>query len=209
MLGTQAQVPAGDIAGIKADTALIKAETEKIDNATSDGLSGVDGSLSYSLKEAERHIHNRARWWGKVGGADETNAIAAGVDNPFVAVSGANAYGAAIPICGSADSPVPTGSGEVKFDFHKLLVTDLDSDTTPWLIRIIWGNGTSAAALGAEQYSEVMAMTNAVPGNRAGASPVEIIMPRIAVGSKVWAQVWNDTNLAEASFFWGCHGYAG
>jgi len=54
-----------------------------------------------------------------------------------------------------------------------------------------------------------MAMSNAVPGNRAGGSPVDVIMRREGVGIKLWVQVWNDTNGEELSFFWGAHGYAG
>lgn len=191
-----------------ADLAAILAEVEKIDNAASDGLAGVSNSLSYGIKELERHFHNRSRMWGAVAVPDETNAIEANVDRPFVAISGANTWGAAIPVCGTDDVPVPSVDN-AKFDLHKILVTDLDDDTTPWRIRFIWGTGTSADAITAEDWSENMVMSNAVPGNRAGGSPVLIMMRRVDVGSKVWCQVWNDTNAEELSFFWGAHGYSG
>ena len=60
-----------------------------------------------------------------------------------------------------------------------------------------------------KQWTEMMVMTNAVPGNRAGAAPADVIMRRENVGTKIWAQVWNDTNLEELSFFFGAHGYVG
>jgi hypothetical protein len=46
--------------------------------------------------EIERHIHNVERWWGALASPDETNAIEANVNRPFVAASGDNTWGAAI-----------------------------------------------------------------------------------------------------------------
>jgi len=182
-------------------------ETNKIDEAATDGLSGTSNSLAYRVEEIEKHLHSRGRFWGALAAPDETNAIEANVDRPFVAVSGNNTWGAAIPICGTDDVPIP--SGLVSFDAHRLLVVDLDDDTTPWRIRFIFGTGTSAAAISAEQWSEEMIESNAVPGNRAGGVPLNFQMMRIDIGVKMWCQVWNDTNLEELSFFWGAHGYAG
>lgn len=186
----------------------ISDETDKIDNAASDGLAGTAGSLSYGIRELERHFHNRERWWGATGAPTETNACEANVNRPFVAISGANTWGTAIPICGTSDTPVPSPDND-KYDAHRIIVTDLDDDTTPWRIRLIYGTGTSGDAITAGQWTEAMVMTNAVPGNRAGASPVDIIMRRVDVGTKLWCSVWNDTNLEELSFFFGVHGYSG
>lgn len=208
---------ASDIAAIKAVTDLlpdsgaltsISDETDKIDIAAADGLAGVDNSLGYMIKEIERHFHNRERWWGALAGPNETNAIESNVTRPFAATSGADTWGTAIPICGTADAPTPTPD-DAKFDCHRVEVTDLDDDTTPWKIRIIWGSGTSGDAITAGQWTEFPVMTNAVPGNRAGASPVDVIMRRVDTGTKLWAQAWNDTNGETLSFFWGAHGYSG
>ena len=185
--------------------ALVKAETDKIDGAATDGLLGVSNSLAYRVNELERHFHNVERWWGAVAAPDETNAIEANVNRPFVATSGNNTWGTAIPICGTGDNPVL--ATDTKYDIHRLLITDLDDDTSPWRVRIIWGTGTSGDAITADQWSEMMVMSNAVPGNRAGGSPVDVIMRRENVGVKLWVQVWNDTNGEELSFFWGAHGY--
>ena len=184
----------------------ISDETDKIDAAATDGLSGTANSLAYRVMELERHVHNRERWWGAVAVPDETNACEANVNRPFAATSGANTWGAAIPICGTADDPTP-GDGDTKFDAHRVLVTDLDDDTTPWRLRIIWGSGTSGDAISAGQWTEIMIMTNAVPGNRAGASPADVIMRRVDVGTKLWCSVWNDTGGEVLSLFFGTHGY--
>lgn len=213
---TQVEDVQTDVTAIKAVTDLlpndgaltdISDETEKIDSAVTDGLAGTSNSLAYRVHEIEKHVHSRGRWWGATGAPDETNAIAATVTVPFAATSGNDDWGTAIPVCGTGDTPVPTGL--VKFDAHRLLITDLDDDTTPWRIRFIYGTGTSAAAITAGQWSEEMIQSNAVPGNRAGGTPLDFQMPRIDVGTKMWAQAWNDTNGEVLSFFWGAHGYAG
>lgn len=204
-----------DVAGIETDVAAIlaaqtidSAEIQKIDSAPADGLAGTEDSVAYAIGELERHFHNRERWWGAVAAPDETNAIEANVNRPFVAVSGNNTWGTAIPICGTGDSPVPSPDN-AKFDVHRVLVTDLDDNTTPWRLRFIWGTGTSADAITAGQWTEIMVVTNAVPGNRAGGAPADKIMRRVDVGTKIWAQCWNVTNGDAISFFWGGHGYSG
>lgn len=157
------------------------------------------------LEELDQHFHNVSRAWGAVAAPDETNAIEANVDRPFVAISGADTWGAAVPILGTADNPALAGQDE--FDCRQILVIDLDDDTTPWRIRIIWGTGNSGDAITAEQWTEEMVQANAVPGNRAGASPVLIKMPHLDIGIKMWAQAWNDTDGEELSFFYQAHGY--
>lgn len=206
LLTLQADVTA--ISGETGDIAAIKAVTDVIPDAgamTSIAQESTLEDVESEVEEIEQHSHNVERWWGAVAVPDETNAIEANVGRPFAATSGADAWGAAIPICGTGDNPVLTAQTE--FDPHRLLVTDLDNDTTPWRIRFIWGSGTSGAAITAGQWSETMNITNAVPGNRAGGTAADIRMPIIAIGLKMWAQAWNDTAGEVLSFFWGAHGY--
>lgn len=192
----------------QADTAAILALATAIDAVTAlipDAGAMTSIAQQAFLAEFEQHFHNVERWWGAVGAPDETNAIDANVDTPFAATSGADAWGAAISILGTGDNPVLAGMDE--FDCREILITDLDSDTTPWRLRIIWGAGTSGDAITAGQWSERMIETNAVPGNRAGGVPVPFMMPHLDIGTKLWAQSWNDTGGEILSFFWGTHGY--
>lgn len=168
-------------------------------------LAGRLYRLKHEVDEIEQHNHNIERWWGAVAVPDETNAIEANVTRPFQATSGNDTWGTAIPICGAADNPVLTGQDE--FDAHRLIVCDLDDETDLWRVRIIWGTGTSAAAISADQWSEVPVIANAVPGNRAGGTPVDVRMPPVAIGTKLWAQSWNDTLNEVLQFQWGAHGY--
>ena len=190
--------------GPNAAETAVQAYTIKIDGAAVDGLLGVEDSLAYGVGELERHFHNRGRCWGATGAPDETNAIAATVAVPFVAVSGNNAWGTAIPICGTADDPTD-GLG-VKHDPHLVLVTDTDH-ATPYRFRIIYGTGTSAVAIGAGQWSETMFITSTGPFS--SGVPLDFIMRRVDVGAKLWVQVWCATNGSNVDFFWGTHPYEG
>ena len=187
-----------------SDLATILGYTQKIDALATDGLAGVSNSLAYRVHAIEKHLHSRARFWGSNGAATETNAIDANVDAPFVAVSGNDDWGTAIPICGTGDDP--TGLSYAKFDPHLILVTDTDH-TTPYRFRIIYGEGTSAAAISANQWSEEMIITSGGPFG--GGTPLQFQAPRVTVGWKLWVQVWNATNGSNVDFFWGCHPYVG
>jgi len=179
----------------------------KIDESAADGLGGaVEDSLAYLVEEIDRHFHVRERWWGAAETPSETNAIDVNVNRPFVAISGNNVWGTAIPILGTGDD---VGIGDDPyFDPHRVLFVDFNGNATAWRVRFIWGTGTSADAITAGQWSEIMVI-NAVAGPFAVGVPSEIKHVRIAVGLKMWAQVWNVTNVAELDFFYGTHSYEG
>ena len=176
----------------------------KVDQAATNGLAGVSNSLAYRVHEIEKHHHGSEFWWGSDGSPDETTAIAATVSVPFVAVSGDNTWGTAIPIMGTND--IPANAGDVRYDAHRLLVVDT-GHTTPYRLRFVWGSGTSANAISAGQWTEIMFLASGGPFD-AGV-PVNIQMPRGTIGQKLWCQVWSATNLSEVDFYYGVHGYAG
>ena len=199
-------MPAGAAMALEATAQLIKAVTDLIPDAgamTSIAQESTLEDVEDEVEEVGQHVHNVVRWWGATGAPNETNAIADTVTVPFVAISGNDTWGTAIPIKGTADNPVLTGMTE--FDPNELLVVDTDH-TTPYKMRIIFGNGTSADAITAGQCSEVMFITAAGPFS--SGVPVTVKMPQIViVGWKLWAQVWNATNLSNVDFFWDAHGY--
>lgn len=162
-------------------------------------------NVEEEVEEIDQHSHNIERWWGAVALPSETNAIEANVDRPFQAISGNDTWGTAIPICGTAD--VPVLATMTTFDAHRIIVCDLDDQIDLWRLRIIWGTGTSAAAISADQWSEVPVIAATTPGTRAGGVPVDVRMPPVAVGTKLWAQSWNDTLAEVLQFQWGAHGY--
>ena len=189
------------------DIAAVKAVTDAIPDAgamTSIAQEATLADVEEEVVEIDDHIHNVARAWGALGGGgpDETNAILQTVTSPFVAVSGNDTWGVAIPICGTADTPVHTGA--THFDPHQVLVTDTDH-ATPYLLRFIYGAGTSGDAIAAEQCSEIMFITATGPFS-AGVEE-DVKMPVLTIGTKLWAQVWNATTGSEVDFYWKAHGY--
>lgn len=182
--------------------------TAKIDGAPTEGLSGAMDSLAYRIEEIEKHHHNVERWLGKKTVQTATE-WAADTLTPFQAISGANTYGAdpddEAQVFGTADTPI---NGDVKFDPFRILVINLSEDTV-WKLRMVYGSGTMAAAITAEQFSEIM-VVNQVAGSKSGGLPVRFRMPRLNSGvDQVWLQAWNATDNATCDFFAGTHGYIG
>lgn len=71
-------------------------EINKIDKKTTDGLSGVNNSLSYRVEEIEKHFHGREKWFGLAASpsgethrADRMN----GAILPFQLEAGDSAFG--------------------------------------------------------------------------------------------------------------------
>jgi hypothetical protein len=183
-------------------------ETVKIDKGTVSGLLGVNNSLAYKVHEIEKHFHNQEMWIGKNGAQADNIWAALNVLTPYGAISGASTWGADANDEALVWGTANTSGALVKMDFHRFLITDLSVDT-PYIFRIIYGSGTMADAITAVQYSTVMVQNNPT-GNKAGGSPIDIMMPRITIGTdKVWVQVMCATNNATASFFCGGHGYVG
>ena len=68
--------------------ALVKAETDKIDNLATDGLSGVNGSLAHGVSEIEHHLHHAQETYGNVDGIATHN-----IPIKFTVTGGDNAWG--------------------------------------------------------------------------------------------------------------------
>ena len=151
----------------------------------------------------EEHIHNRERWFGKSSDQSGDNwALEAGL-TPYQAISGNGAFGSdtndEAKVIGTDDTP--TISGKLTFDFHRIMV-ESSSKATSWVLRIIYGLETMAAAEQAGQYTDVM-VTEARKG-----SPIEVIMPRTTCDfCKVWVRAKNASDNATIEFFVGIHEY--
>lgn len=195
------------IAVVDANVDQIEGYTEKIDDAVADGAAGTVNSLAYHIGRHDQHFHVRERWLG-IQSPQTATDWALDTLSPFQAISGNNAYGAdandEAQVLGTADTPIITGM--TLFDLHRILVVDMSS-ATPYKLRLVWGTGTMADAITAEQYSEVMVVTDVAIGPPSSGAPFEVKMPRLAMDIKVWCQCWNATNDADISFLVGVHEY--
>jgi hypothetical protein len=145
--------------------------------------------------EIENHLHNTEKWIG--ASATEDNLTG------YQCISGNNAFGAEVLLLDIANTPIE--AGKTKFDLHRVVPVAV-SVATAYLLRIVWGSGTFAAAITARQYTTVPFMGTGLGSNISGAAS-EVICKRIPAGYKVWAQIKNATNLATMNFLIGIHEY--
>lgn len=158
--------------------------------------------------EIEHHLHNIEYWAGLNPAPTATVWATIPSIAPYRAISGNNDWGTdandEANVLGSADTPVQ--AGRYRFDLHRILITTQNS-ITPWMLRIIWGTTTMAAAIAANQFTCFAEVTNIALGGIGGGVPAAIMMPRQAVGTQIWIQAWNATNNATIDFLVGFHEY--
>lgn len=181
---------------VDTEIGLIKAKTDNLPVNTSTELT----SILEEAEESAEHFHNIERWFGKKA---VPNAGVNEMDNvltPFQIDSGNNAYGTAICIIGSSNTPVR--AGKTLFDLHKLLIVNTERTGEVYKIRLSWGTD-EATAIAAGNYCTTMIY----PAATLRQTPQEIKMPRIAVGTKVWANCWCANNTGTIDFYLGLHEY--
>jgi len=182
----------------------------KLDGLATNGLLGVEDSLAYRIHGIEKHFHNKERCFGESANQSGNDWALEDSLTTYQAISGNGAYGAdgndEAKIWGTDDTTPVTG--DIKFDFRQILVVSLSVDT-PYILRTVWGTGTMADAITAEQYSTIM-VQNIVAGSKANGSEITIMTPRLIYGTdKVWMQAKCGTDNATADFLITIHGYAG
>lgn len=184
--------------------------TNKIDDVATSGLAGVSNSLAYRVHEIEKHFHNYCKWFGisasQAGNDWALSVSAAGMRNPYVAISGNADYGADVNDEAKVWGTDDTMGADTKLDLQQLFITAA-SVTTIYYLRIIWGAGTMADAITALQYSEIPVVADAAQGGSIDVI-LPVMMPRITIGThKIWIQAKNATNNATISFLVGGHSY--
>lgn len=182
--------------------------TGGINDAATDGLRGAEDSVSYRIAEVERHLHNTEKWFGMavtpVGEthvADRMNDAA----SAFTLTAGNDAFGPWVQVLGSEDTPVTTGA--VKFDAHRILVSNTNS-TNPFVLQVVSGESADIAAkIVAEAFSE-SPYISATNNNDSGIT--DIMVRRTLTGEKVWARTrCIGSSGSTLDFFFGIHEYEG
>jgi hypothetical protein len=173
----------------------------KIDEETVDGLLGANNSLAYKVHEIERHLHNSEFWYGDDG---DTTMSRANNHNPWTLTASAsvNTYGTEVQLGDGSDIVVDRATC-VKFDLHKIAVTESSVNDKNYTIQFWTGIGIFSAAT---FLTEVVYRTG---GNSAEAQPIPVICPRVSVGSKLWARVKCETGSGTVDILVGVHCYDG
>lgn len=196
-----------DLTAIQADLAAIQADVDKIDDAPTNGLLGVEDSLAYRVHETERHLHSFERWFGAaavpVGETHVADRIG-DTTTAFQVDGGNNTWGSWVQILGSNDTPAVLGG--TSFDGHRWLVTAVERANAIHFIQVAAG-ASGAAGLAAGTYSEFVVKPITT---QARSFPGTIQSRRIPAGTKVWVRIWAvGQNTGTVNFFFGIHEYEG
>ena len=186
-------------------TRLSAARAGYLDNINQAGLLQLTAARGGYLDDVpiiEEHDHNRERWFGKSADQTGTDWATEASLTAFQGASGSAAFGTAIKVLGSSDTP--NIAGNTKFDFHRIFVEG-SSATTIYVIRFIYGTGDDAdVEEAAGRYSDVYYRKESAAGRGA---PADLRSPLLASTTKFWAKVKNASNEATLDFFVGFHEY--
>jgi hypothetical protein len=188
--------------------ANVESQTDKIDQAATDGLLGTNNSLAYRTHEIEKHFHSFEHWFGVAASpSGETHVadVVGGATTAFALVSGASTFGSWVQMLGSSDTPVL--SGYANFDPHRYLITTTDS-TSPFILQFATGESAGLATkISNSEYSSFMYIS-ASNNNDSGVE--DMMSPRITTGEKVWVRVAciGQTGKTLNGYF-GIHEYIG
>jgi len=191
----------------QASVVAVEAETDKIDSAVTDGLSGTNNSLAYRVHEIERHFHSYERWFGAAVAPNGEIHVADRIGTTTTAFqtdAGNNTWGSWVQVLGSSDTPADAGNAH--FDLHRAQIVAVENANATHFVQIAYGTG-GAAALAAGTYTEFVFRPPTVQG-------VEVIVViharREDVGTKTWVRHWTvGQNTSTMSFFIGLHEYEG
>lgn len=166
------------------------------------------GTSDEEVFHTEEHLHTKEVWFGKSADQSGNNwGTVAGLTS-FQAISGNGDFGSdaddEAKILGSDDTPVV--AGKTLFDLHRILVVT-QNQSSPYILRVVWGTGTMADAITAGQYSLIAVVADSTLEHIAGGAPFSVLMPQVAAGSKVWVQAKNATDNATIDFLVGLHEY--
>lgn len=180
-------------------------DRQKIDSAATQGLAGTNNSLAYRVHEIERHVHSNERWFGAAAVANGEIHVADSittVDTAFQMDAGNDTWGSYLQILGSSDTPA--GTGNAKFDLHRLAVVAVENANATHLVQVVFG-ATGAAGLTAGTYTEFVFHPQSVQGAE---TIVNFQSRRITVGTKGWIRCWvSGANTSTVDFLFGLHEY--
>lgn len=173
----------------------INGRADPLDMIVSDVVLAANESL-----EVATHHHSRERWLATLSGTANRVATDNGTSG-FLVTSGNDTYGTAVQILDTNGTPVI--AGHTQFDIHRLYITDVQNAAL-YRIRILYGS-SAAVALSSGDYTDAIYRVDNVGSDR---KPLEIQIPKIPSGTKVWASVWCAAQNAQTfTFLFGIHEY--
>jgi len=183
----------------------ISDETDKIDGALTDGLTGVNNSLAYRVHEIEKHFHSYESWFGVAAAPNGEIHVADRIGADAFQIDGGNdTWGTWVQVLGSSDTPAR--SGMAKFDLHRVQMVAVERTNATHFMQIALGT-SGAAAYAAGEYTEFVFHPQNVQAQEV---PVPVMDERKDDGTKAWMRVWVDgQDTGTVDFYIGLHEYVG
>jgi len=180
------------INGIESEQAILSA------------LSSVSSNADTAAEEATelaKHFHGNEIWFGDSTTPDPgVHEATVGSLTTFQVDSGDNAWGTAIQILGTSDTPV--GSGMTKYDLHKILVTTTERTSVISYMRITFGTSEAQGILDGNSTMIALFPTATIRMNA-----VPFMAKRAPAGSKAWANAKVAGDTGTINFIFGLHEY--
>jgi hypothetical protein len=171
-------------------------------------VNGIEQNAVYpDIITIKTRLLNNEIWMGIKDTPTDTEWCAESSLSPYTAGSFANDFGNsyyAAKVLGSADTPVR--DNRIAFDIYRIFVNEV-SVNTPYLMRIVYGTGTQDEAVEDLQYTVLMTKFDDENPAISAAIPIDVQMPVILSGTKVWIQIKNETLNATMKFYIGLHEY--
>jgi len=179
-----------------------RSSTSKIDSYATLGLNGVSNSNSYRVHEIEKHFHSIERWFGSDG--DGSGSVANNLTEWTMTAGTSQSFGTEVQLLGANDiNQTDFGFIPVKFDLHRMLITESSANDVNYIIQFWSGTGTFGES---NLITEVPYRTG---GNAAEVSPIDMQMSRQNVANKIWSRIKCETNSATLALIVGAHSYIG
>ena len=180
--------------------------TNKIDDAATNGLTGTSNSLAYRVHEIEKHFHGIERWYGSDG--DNTMSTANN-HTPFVLTSHAanpNDWGTAVKLSGTASADILAadfgGVTPVKYDLHRIMITAVSAVDNLYVLQIYDNDPATTGVLITEVPIKVGSL-------HADMVAVDVQMPRQAMTTVLYGRLKSEAANKTLSFTIGIHIYQG
>ncbi len=179
-------------------------EIEKIDSLAVNGMGagGVNNSLAYKVHEIEKHLHPTTGelWFGDDG--DSTMSQANSLTAWELTAGTGEAFGTEV-LLGAANDVLAADGNAVKFDLHRISVTESNTNDKNYEIEFWYGTGAFGAA------TRLTGAPYRTGSNAGEAQAFEIMSRRITVAQKIWARIKCETNGAKLEIIIGIHTYEG
>jgi hypothetical protein len=170
----------------------VQAETDKIDSAAVDGLTGTEDSLAYKQHEVEDHLHSEGMLFGKDPG--DNFMLEGGLDAWQLTAGTGEAYGAWVQISDGDEVSEP------KWDPHTVMVKAASANGSLYYIQFATGESGSQVVLGAIPFLPAASLRQGSVDTQTG---------RIDNTDKLWARAKSETNGATIDITVGGHPYPG